>query len=425
MKQSLLPISSLLLSNALLLLGHGLLLTLLPIVASELGFSSLQIALTGSAYFLGFVSGCLLTPWVLRRVGHIRSFAVLACSYLILILLLDYLEGFAVWILARFIIGASISGLYMIIESWLNERADANNRGAVLSFYSMLSLLMIMLAQQFFNLANDNFSVLFVGAAILVALSIIPVSLTLSLAPAPVEDTKISFSKVWKHSHIAMIGVIITGFVTGSFWSLAPVFATISNFTDAQLAMFMSASVLGGACFQIPIGKFSDRFDRRIVLFYMAFIGAGLSVAMVAAAYYLPNFAAWPATVLAFFWGGMCMTMYAICLAHANDNATAKDFIPIGSSMLIAYGLSSAIGGPIASAVMEQTGPLGLYAYMAVFLFLFAAIIIVRRRTHALPNSTVNNESFHPTAGMTTPMAFALDPRTEDSVEEHSEELKQ
>ncbi|WP_371195072.1 MFS transporter [Glaciecola sp. SC05] len=413
MKHSLFPISSLLLSNALLLLGHGLLLTLLPIVASQLGFTSLEIALTGSAYFLGFVSGCLLTPHILRRVGHIRSFAVLAVIYLVLILLLSYLEGFAVWLLARFIIGAAISGLYMIIESWLNERADASNRGAILSFYSMLSLLMIMLSQQLFTLGNNEYDILFVGAAILVALSIIPVSLTLSLAPAPVEDTKVSFSKVWKHSQIAMVGVIIIGFVTGAFWSLAPVFASQSNFTDGQLAMFMSASVLGGACCQIPIGKFSDRFDRRIVLFYLAFIGALVSAAMVAAAHYLPNFAVWPASVLAFFWGGTCMTMYAICLAHANDNAQAKDFVPIGSGMLITFGISSAIGGPIASGVMSYVGALGLYAYMAVFLALFALIIMVRRTTHELPDKVADHDTFQPSAGMTTPMAFSLDPRTE------------
>lgn len=424
MKQSLLPISSLLLSNALLLLGHGLLLTLLPIVAGKLGFSSLQIALTGSAYFLGFVSGCLVTPFILKRVGHIRSFAVLACIYLILVLLLDFLSDFAVWLLARFVIGAAISGLYMIIESWLNERADASNRGAVLSFYSMLSLAMIMLSQLLFTFGNDDYNVLFVGAAILVALSIIPVSLTLSLAPSPVEETKVSFSKVWKHSHIAMIGVVIIGFVTGAFWSLAPVFAYQSGFSDMQLALFMSASVLGGACCQIPIGKFSDRFDRRIVLFYMAFIGALLSVAMASAAHFLPNFAMWPASVLAFFWGGTCMTMYAICLAHANDNATAKDFVPIGSGLLITYGISSAIGGPIASGVMSQVGALGLYAYMAVFLGLFAIIILVRRTTHTLPDTTTENDEFQPTAGMTTPMALSLDPRNidPDEVAEPSDE---
>ncbi len=413
MKRSLRSISSLLLSNALLLLGHGLLLTLLPIVASELSFSSMQIALTGSAYFLGFVSGCLVTPHILRRVGHIRSFAVLSCSYLILILLLGWLQSFTVWLLIRFAIGAAISGLYMIIESWLNERADASNRGTILSFYSMLSLLMIMLSQQLFTLGNANYQLLFSIAAILVALSIIPVSLTLSLAPAPVQNVKVSFSKVWKHSHIAMIGVVITGFVTGAFWSLAPVFASLSNFTDAQLAMFMSASVLGGACFQIPLGRFSDRSDRRIILFYIAFFGALLSTAMAVAAFHLPNFAGWPSSVLSFFWGGTCMTTYALCLAHANDNASAADFVPIGSGMLITYGVSSAVGGPLASVVMSQVGPFGLYSYMAVFLLLFAIIIVVRRTTHELPSADHETDIFQPSAGMTTPMALELDPRTE------------
>lgn len=414
MKQAILSISSLLSSNAFLLLGHGLLLTLLPMVTIELGFSSLQTAFTGSAYFLGFVSGCLLTPYILRRVGHIRSFSVLASCYLILILLIGYLDSFTLWLLLRFIIGAAISGLYMIIESWLNERADSTNRGTILSFYSMLSLTMIVLSQQFFNLSDNNYRVLFVAAAILVSLSIIPVSLTSSLAPAPVQNIKVSFRKVWQHSHVAMIGVVIVGLVTGAFWSLAPVFAEASEFSNSQLAMFMSTSVLGGACCQIPLGKFSDRFDRRIVLFYIAAFGAFVSILMVLAAFTMSSFAGWPSIVLSFFWGGSCMTMYAICIAHVNDNAEAEDFIPIGGAMLITYGISSAIGGPVASVVMKLLGAPGLYIHTAVFLILLAIIIVIRRSKHELPTVTDDNDSFQPTAGMTTPMALSLDPRTED-----------
>ena len=148
MVRSLLPISALLLSDALLLLGHGLLLTLLPVAANQLGFTAVEVALTGSAYFLGIIGGCLATPHVLKRVGHIRGFAVLACAYLIFTLLFAWLQSFVLWLALRFALGAGVSGLYMIIESWLNERADASNRGTILSFYSMLNLLMITLAQQ-------------------------------------------------------------------------------------------------------------------------------------------------------------------------------------------------------------------------------------------------------------------------------------
>lgn len=132
----LIPISALLLSDALLLVGHGLLLTLLPIVATESGFSDTQVALTGSGYFIGFVSGCLATPYIVRRVGHIRSFAVLATLYSAVVLVFPLLPLFLSWLLLRLVIGASVAGLYMIIESWLNERATAQNRGTILSVYT-------------------------------------------------------------------------------------------------------------------------------------------------------------------------------------------------------------------------------------------------------------------------------------------------
>ncbi|NVK57257.1 MAG: MFS transporter [Alteromonadaceae bacterium] len=412
MVRSLIPISALLLSDALLLLGHGLLLTLLPVAANQLGFSSVQVALTGSAYFLGIIGGCLATPHVLKRVGHIRGFAVLACAYLVFTLLFAWLQSFMLWILMRFALGAAVSGLYMIIESWLNERADASNRGTIFSFYSMLNLLMITLAQQLLTLGDVSYQLLFSIAAVCVALSIVPVSLTLSLAPAAVSNVKISFRKVWLHSHIAMIGAVIMGLVTGAFWSLGPVYAADSGFTNTQLAMFMSATVLGGACFQIPIGRFSDRYDRRIILMYNAVSGALISLAIVVTSYW-SGFAGWPAAVMAFLWGGTCMTSYAICLAHVNDNATAKDFLPIGSGMLITYGISSAVGGPLAAGLMSVVGARGLYAYMTFFLITFAVIVMVRRRTHVLPDTTDEHQTFQPSAGMTTPMALEIDPRTE------------
>ena len=151
MIRSLAPLAALLISDALVLLGHGLLLTLIPVSASKLGFSDFQVGLTASSYFIGFVFGCLMTPYVLKRVGHIRTFAVLASAYTTIILLFVWSQSFIGWMLLRFIIGAMVAGIYMIIESWLNERADSNNRGSILSFYAMLNLAMITLAQHYYT----------------------------------------------------------------------------------------------------------------------------------------------------------------------------------------------------------------------------------------------------------------------------------
>tara|TARA_B110001454_G_scaffold13596_1_gene12332 strand:- start:19728 stop:21005 length:1278 start_codon:yes stop_codon:yes gene_type:complete len=413
MIRSLTPIAALLISDALVLLGHGLLLTLLPVSASLLGFSDFQIGLTGSSYFIGFVFGCLMTPFVLKRVGHIRTFAILASAYTCIILLFVWSQSFIGWMLLRFMIGAMIAGIYMIIESWLNERADSNNRGSILSFYAMLNLAMITLAQQLLNLGNVEPLLLFTLAAIFLSLSVVPVSITLALAPTPINKVSVDFAKVWRHSHIGIIGSIFTGLITGSFWSLAPIYANDSGFTTYQLANFMSAVVLGGALFQIPIGRFSDKFDRRLILIFIAFAGGVISFLTFMASFQ-DFYAGSVSTGLGFLWGAFGMTMYAICLAHANDNADSSDFVDIGSAMLITYGLSSAIGAPIASAFMSIFGHQYLFVFMGASFILFSIILIARRKSHVLPMMTDSNEEFQAIAGMTTPEAYNLDPRAED-----------
>lgn len=416
MIRSLTPIAALLISDALVLLGHGLLLTLLPVSASLLGFSDFQVGLTASSYFIGFVFGCLMTPIVLKRVGHIRTFAVLASAYSTVILLFVWSQSFIGWMLLRFMIGAMIAGIYMIIESWLNERADSSNRGSILSFYSMLNLAMITLAQQLLNLGNVEPTLLFTVACIFLSLSIIPVSLTLSLAPAPINRVSVNFKKVWRHSHIGIIGSIFTGLITGSFWALAPIYANDSNFTTFQLANFMSAVVLGGALFQIPIGRFSDKYDRRLILIFISLAGGIISFTTFIASFQI-FYAGTVSTALGFLWGAFGMTMYAICLAHANDNADSSDFVDIGSSMLITYGLSSAIGAPVASAFMALFGHQYLFIFMGTCFAVFSIILISRRKSHVLPVIAEDNEEFQAVAGMTTPEVFNLDPRADEITE--------
>lgn len=410
----LIPIAALLVSDAFLLVGHGLLLTLLPIVANASGFSDTQVALTGSAYFLGFVSGCIATPHILQRVGHIRSFAVLATLYSAIVLVFPWIPEFFSWLLLRFFTGAAISGLYMIIESWLNERANSENRGTILSIYTMVNLLMVTIGQQLLNLSGVNETQLFALAAIFLSIAIIPVSLTLSLAPAAVQTVKISPRKIWRNSHIGLIGAVISGLVTGAFWSLAPVYARANGFDNFQITLFLSATILGGAFFQLPLGRLSDRYDRRIIIMYSAIFGALVSILFVFASNYNLSIGGWLAATLAFFWGGSCMTLYAISLAHINDNTAPTDFVEVGSGMLITLGICSAIGAPIASLLMSLLGAKGFYVYMAICLTLFTLIVSIRRTVHVLPDMPSTNESFQPVTDMGTPQLYELDPRNDE-----------
>ncbi len=408
MRRLLLPIAALLISDALLLAGHGLQLTLLPLRGALEGFSDTEIGLTGSAYFLGFVAGCLITPWIVRRAGHIRSFAVLASGFSALVLMFDLLPIFWFWLLLRFVTGACISGLYMIIESWLNERATRETRGTVLSIYTIINLLMIVVGQQLVNLANPEASTLFAVAAILLSLAIIPVSMTTALAPAPLLRVKLSPLKVWHLSRVGVGGAIAAGLSTGAFWSLGPLYAREVDMDTYQLTLFMSSAVLGGAALQFPLGRLSDHYDRRLVVLGAALVGAVLSLALGI----IPDLSGGLRIGLAFLWGGTTMTLYAICLAHANDRAQPEDFVMVGSSILLTFGVASAIGAPLAALTMGLVGAGGLFLFAAAVLALLSLGVLRRRQTHYLPvvDETV---PFRAMADVTTPAALEMDPRME------------
>lgn len=424
----LVPIAALLLSDALLLVGHGLLLTFLPLAAQSAGFSDTQVALTGSAYFLGFVTGCLVTPAIVRRVGHIRSFAVLATSYSAIVLVFSILPQFLSWLLLRFLVGAAISGLYMIIESWLNERSTNETRGTILSIYTVINLLMITVGQQMLNVVKVDSHQLFSLAAILLSLAIVPVSLTLSLAPAPLEQVSLNLKKVWRQSHVGLIGAIVSGLVAGAFWALGPLYATSQGFETFQMTLFMTAVVLGGAVFQFPLGRLSDSYDRRVVVFALALASTAMSIVVaVLPEFAPPQFSAWLPILMAFLWGGAVMPQYAICLAHANDHALPEDFVMVGGGMLLTLGAFSAIGAPLASFAMNMLGPQGLFFYSAACMFIFAAAIAVRRRTHVLPSleEDEENEPFRAATDMATPAAFEMDPRAAELEEDVQPEVSQ
>lgn len=408
MHRLLLPIAALLLSDALLLVGHGLQLTLLPLRAALEGFTDAQIGLTGSTYFAGFVAGCLLAPRVVRRVGHIRSFAVLTSAFSALILVFDLLPYFWVWLLLRFITGACISGLYMIIESWLNERSTSSTRGTVLSVYTIINLLMIVVGQQIINLAAPEATTLFAVAAILLSIAIIPVSMTSALAPAPLHRVKIDLLKVWRLSRVGLGGAVAAGLTTGAFWSLGPLYARDVGMSTQQLTWFMSVAVLGGAALQFPLGRLSDHYDRRIIIAFIAVLGTLTSIGLA----FTVSAAPWMVLTLAFFWGGTAMTLYAICLAHANDRAEPEDFVMVSTSILLVFGGASALGGPLAALLMNIAGPAGLFLFSALVTAILALAIVRRRRTHYLPvvDETV---PFRSVSTVSTPAAWEMDPRTE------------
>ncbi|MEE4300404.1 MAG: MFS transporter [Pseudomonadales bacterium] len=401
------PIAALLLSQALLLAGHGLQLTVLPLRATLEGFTDTEVAFTGSAYFAGFVLGCLLTPRVVRRAGHIRAFAVMASLYSAVALIFDLLPNIYSWLSLRVLTGVTIAGLYMILESWLNERATPETRGTLLSVYTLINLTMIIAGQQLVNVAAPEASTLFALSAILLSLAVIPVSLTRALAPAPLQSTRIELRSVLRDSPVAVGGTLASGFAGGAFWALGPVYAAASGLATGEVTRFLSVAVLGGVLLQVPLGRMSDHYDRRLVLLGTALFGVLASIGLASMG---PD-AGWLLYLAALAWGAFVFTIYAICLAHANDNAEAGHFVAIGTAILLLNGAASAVGGPVASMFMDTLGPAGLFWFSSGVLGIYALQIVWRLHVRQRP-AIDETEPFRP-VGEVTPVALEMDPRVD------------
>jgi len=405
--KALVAVTSLLLSTALLLIGHGMQLTLVPLRATDNGLSDFMIGVSASCYFMGFIVGCIGVPATIARAGHIRSFSVLTAVMISAVLCVEMLEGWPFLLVLRFFIGVAISGLYTVIESWLNSQATAESRGRILSIYTFILLLSMALGQALINVGPVASATPFMLAAVFLALAIIPVGLTRRMAPAPLESRRIRFNLLYQRSRTAFAGALLSGLVVGSFWSLGAVFARANGASLSQISWFVSAAILGGALLQYPIGLMSDRVDRRRVMFLLCLGGAASSVAVA-----LSTGQSWHLPAV-FLFGAMVMPIYAISLATAADVAKSDEFVEIGTSVLLLNSVGAVSAPLFLGKFMSLLGPPMLFWSFALLCLLFAAYV-ARQLRDERAITVADQVPFTAASPDVAPASFDLDPRSEE-----------
>jgi MFS family permease len=384
-------IAPLLLGVAILLTGQGLQGTLLPVRANMEGFPTLAIGMMGAAYFLGFTVGCLRGPTLVRRVGHIRVFAAMTAAASAAPLLHGLWAEAWLWWVLRFVTGYCFAVLYVVIESWLNEQATNENRGAVFSAYTLITLTMLAAGQQMLLLYDPRDMALFAIASAAVSLAAIPVVLSVGPSPAPTEEAvRLNIRRLLRISPAGALGCLSAGLANGSFWALAPVF--VSGYSDevALAAWFMTAAVLGGAAGQWPLGLWSDRVDRRWVIGFAALVAMSVSVMIWLL---FENLSTTTLMTLGFAWGAVAFPMYAVSVAHSNDHAEPGEFVMISSGLLLMYGIGAIAGPFIAPLVMRWAGPAGLFFYAACVHLLLLGYIAFRMLRRA-PEAEESHQPF-------------------------------
>ncbi len=370
-------ITALLLSIAVLLLGVGLMGTLLSVRLSFEAMSGQTKGLILSAYYIGLVIGSQKGGWVIRQAGHIRAFAIFAALCTVAILLQGlYVTGLS-WFLLRILIGFSTSGIYMVVESWLNERAAPSNRGTVFSAYQIITYGGIGLGQFLMHLGEPRGPELFMIVGVLFALCLVPVALSrASNPPEPLEQARMALGQTWRDSHLAVITCLGAGLFSGAAYTLIPLAALRLELAVSDVAPLMAGLVLGGVALQWPIGHFSDRLGRRPLILMVAAVTTLITVVMVTAAGRVPLL---PLVGLAALLGGFSFTLYPLSVALANDSQDEGNFVGISAALIFLWGVGAAISPILGGAILARTPPGGLFIYMGSISAVVALAALAQR----------------------------------------------
>lgn len=411
---------ALLLGMMLLMVGNGLQGSLMGVRGGIEGFSTFELSLITSGYFVGFLGGSRLAPTFIQRVGHVRVFAALGSFISAVIILYPAITNPWAWVLLRIAFGFSISGVYVTAESWLNNASTNQTRGQALSLYMIVQMVGIVAAQGLLNVADPAGYILFIIPSVLVSIAFAPILLSVTPTPAFGATRQMSFRELYNVSPLGVVGMFLLGGVFSAQFGMSAVYGTEAGLSVAQISIFVSSIFVGALVLQMPIGWVSDRMDRRILILGVAAVAGAAALVAWAFDGYFPLM-----LVCAFLIGGMTNPLYALLIAYTNDYLDPEDMAGASGGLLFINGLG-AIAGPILTGwLMTQFGPRGFWLIIAATMIattFYAAYRMTRRASAYSEEEDYDSVPYAPVGmGSTSVMVEYAQEYYADAAEEMAE----
>ncbi|HSN73130.1 MAG TPA: MFS transporter [Steroidobacteraceae bacterium] len=378
MRSALIATWTLLFGMALLMLGAGLQGTLVGLRASLEGFPTFVAGFVMAAYYLGYLGGSVVAPRLVSSVGHVRVFAALTSLASVMILAQGAIVDPVTWTLLRVGSGFCFAGIYVVAESWLNDRATNENRGQLLALYMVICYAGLGGGQLLLNVADPRSTLLFILVSVLISVALVPMALTAGPAPEFHVPQRVGMRELYRVSPLGVVGVATAGAVSGSLFALGAIYGADQGMTTWKVSFFMAVAILAAAVTQLPVGRLSDRVDRRKILALVCILGA----ASAAAALFATGRSTSGFLVAVAAFGGLSLTLYSLSLAHANDYLTPQQMVGASSTLILVNGAGAFVGPLIVSALMQAFDSRAFFAMlvaMQLALALFALYRMTRR----------------------------------------------
>ena len=396
---------ALLITTTFLCMGNGLLNSLLSINMRLYGSSDLVIGLVMACNYLGVILGIFFCQPIVRYVGHIRAFAVFGAVITAVALMHGLYMSPWFWAILRMGSGLCVTGLFMVIESWLNEKVEPAFRGRLLSIYMILVYFGIGVGQQFLNISDVQGKSIFMIVAIMYAVCLVPISITRAVNPQPLEVPRYNLVKLFQLAPISMVGTFVAGMINSSFYAMGPIFGLDIGMQVSQVSLFMSLTVWSGLMFQFPVGLLSDRLDRLTVLAALGFL-----IVLVSLAIALLGSTGMGVLLLLTVCFGVVFSIYPVSMARAQDNLEKADIVPVSAALILFFGMGARVGPLTTSFFIARVGPWGLYFFTALCgLILGLAALGYRQKK---PSRVEDQVAFVPIP-RTSPVVSQFDPRGE------------
>ena len=364
----------------MLMMGNSMISILLGLRSKLEGFSTEVIGFIMSGFFIGMLIGALFSVRVVSGVGHIRAFAafasIMSVSVLAHVLYLDPI----VWFFLRIVTGFCMAGMVLVVESWVNERSINRMRGQILSLYMITNYLCAGLGQLTMLIGNPAQFQLFIIASMIYSLALVPILLTRANAPKPTSPQRMSIQNLFSISPVGVFGMICAGMANSSLISMGAVFAKETGLSVAAISSFMATAILAGMVLQYPIGRISDKFDRRLILVIASLASSIAAITVI----WATSQSILTLIIAIAIYGGFSYTIYPLSASQVNDLADPSLLVQVAAGLLIAYGFGASIGPILAAFSMAEYGPNGFFLFLIFInsvLIIFTIIRILQRRS--------------------------------------------
>ncbi len=359
---------ALLLGMMLLMLGNGILGTLLGIRGKLEGFSTQEMSYVMAAYSVGFLLGSRFAPQMIQRVGHVRVFSALGSLISAGMILFPVAPDWMAWAVMRILLGFSFAGVFISAESWLNASSSNETRGQALSAYMIVSMIGVIASQVLMNLRDPSGFDLFIFASILVSLAFTPILLSAARAPAFQEIKPMPIMQLYRTSPLGCTGLFLLGALFSTLFGMASVWGSEVGLSVKNISIFIASIYVGGLVLQYPVGWASDRWDRREMILWMSLAGAVATGAGLVLTWNMMVL-----SILGFLAGGIANPLYSLLVAYVNDYLNESEMAGASAGLLFIYGLGS-IGGPMGTGwLMGVVGPRGFFLFIAAMFLAIAA----------------------------------------------------